>query len=97
MNPPAELDLGDETIARSVLALQREAYAVEAALIGSSGIPALTETLDELRAADETWLGASDAAGLSGAVSWRERPDGTIDIHRLVVAPRAFRRASHPS
>ena len=92
MNPPVELDLADEAIARSVLALQREAYAIEAALIGSDGIPALTETLEELRAADETWLGLADDGGLDGAVSWRELADGTVDIHRLVVATRAFRR-----
>lgn len=92
VNQPVELDLADEAIARSVLALQREAYAVEAGLIGSDGIPALTETLDELPAAGETWLGLSDVAGLAGAVSWRELEDGTVDIHRLVVAPRAFRQ-----
>jgi ribosomal protein S18 acetylase RimI-like enzyme len=84
------VDLDDE-IARDVLALQRAAYAVEAALIGSDGIPALTETLDQLREAGETWLGCLDAEGLSGAVAWQRLDDGTIDICRLVVAPRAFR------
>lgn len=89
---PVHLELADEAIARSVLALQREAYAVEAGLIGSDGIPALTETLDQLRAAGETWLGTFDLSGLAGAVAWRELDDGTVDICRLVVAPRAFRR-----
>lgn len=84
------LDL-DDGLARGVLALQREAYAVEAALIGSDGIPALTETLDQLREAGETWLGCFDGVGLSGAVAWRLLDDGTVDICRLVVAPRAFR------
>ena len=86
------LDLTDEAIARSVLALQRASYAVEAALIGSVDIPQLTETLEELRAAGLDWLGAFDETGLTGAVSWRFTDDGTVDIHRLVVAPRAFRR-----
>ncbi len=81
----------DERLARDVLDLQRRAYAVEAALIGSDGIPALTETLDELRDAGETWLGCFDTTGLSGAVAWRRLGDGSIDICRLVVAPRAFR------
>jgi len=89
---PVRLDLADEALARAVLELQREAYAVEAALIGSDGIPALDETLDELRAADESWLGVLDDDGPAGALSWRELDDGTVDIHRLVVAPRAFRR-----
>lgn len=92
VNPPVPLDLADEAIARSVLALQRESYAVEAALIGSDGIPQLTETLEELRAAGLVWLGTFDEAGLTGAVSWKILDDGTVDIHRLVVAPRAFRR-----
>jgi len=92
VSPAVPLDLADEVTARSVLALQREAYAVEASLIGSDGIPALTETLAELRDAGESWLGVSDADGLVGAVSWRELGDGTVDIHRMVVAPRAFRR-----
>jgi len=89
---PVLLDLADEAIARSVLALQREAYAVEAELIGSDGIPQLTETLERLQAAGLDWLGTFDEDGLTGAVSWKVLDDGTIDIHRLIVAPRAFRR-----
>ena len=91
-NQPVPLDLADEAIARSVLALQRESYAVEAALIGSDEIPQLTETLDGLRAAGLDWLGTFDEGGLTGAVSWKILGNGTVDIHRLVVAPRAFRR-----
>lgn len=86
------LDLADEAIAGSVLALQRASYAVEAALIADDRIPMLTETLDDLRAAGLDWLGAFDDASLTGAVSWTVLDDGTVDIHRLVVAPRAFRR-----
>ena len=89
---PARLDLADEVIARSVLALQRESYAVEAELIASHGIPQLTETLEELQSAGLDWLGTFDETGLTGAVSWTILDDGTVDIHRLVVAPRSFRR-----
>jgi ribosomal protein S18 acetylase RimI-like enzyme len=89
---PVDLDLADEGIARSVLALQREAYAVEAELIASDGIPQLTEKLGELQGAGLDWLGTFDEVGLTGAVSWKVLDDGTVDIHRLVVAPRAFRR-----
>jgi ribosomal protein S18 acetylase RimI-like enzyme len=81
----------DDDLAREVLALQRAAYAVEAALIGSDGIPALTETLEHLRDTGETWLGLFDASGLCGAVAWQRLDDDTIDICRLIVAPRAFR------
>ena len=89
---PVVLDLADVSIARSVLALQRESYAVEAALIGSDGIPQLTETLEELRAAGLDWLGTFDETGLTGAVAWTLLDGRTLDIHRLVVTPRAFRR-----
>jgi ribosomal protein S18 acetylase RimI-like enzyme len=89
---PVLLDLSDEAIARSVLELQRESYAVEAGLIGSDGIPQLTETLEELRAAGLDWLSTFDEAGLTGAVAWQLLDDGTVDIHRLIVAPWAFRR-----
>jgi ribosomal protein S18 acetylase RimI-like enzyme len=88
----SRLDLAADAVARAVLALQRESYAVEASLIGDDRIPQLTETLDEVRAAGLDWLGASDADGLTGAIAWRVLDDGTVDIHRLVVAPRAFRR-----
>ena len=89
---PATLDLAaDDGLARDVLRLQRAAYAVEAARIGSDGIPALTETLEALRDAGEAWLGCHDRAGLVGAVAWQVLDDGTVDICRLVVAPRAFR------
>jgi ribosomal protein S18 acetylase RimI-like enzyme len=85
-------DLAGEEIAQAVLALQRESYAVEAALIGDDRIPPLTETLIELRAAGLEWLGATDVDGLAGAVAWEILADGTVDIHRLMVSPRAFRR-----
>ena len=88
----ARLDLANEAIARSVLDLQRVSYAIEAALIGDDRIPPLSETLADLREAGLDWLGASDDSGLAGAVAWRELDDGTVDIYRLVVAPRAFRR-----
>ncbi len=88
------LDVDDDETANAVLALQRAAYAVEAGLIGSDGIPALTETLQQLRNADESWFGALDpeTGRLVGAVAWRELADGTVDICRLVVAPEAFRQ-----
>jgi len=94
VSEPVLLDLADEGIARSVLALQREAYAVEAELIAADGIPQLTETLGELQAAGLDWLGTFDETGLTGAASWKVLDDGTVDIHRLVVAPRAFRRGT---
>jgi ribosomal protein S18 acetylase RimI-like enzyme len=85
------LDIADSNTASAVLELQRRAYRVEADLIGSDGIPPLWETLDEVRACGEEFLGAVLDGGLAGAISWRF-DEGTLDIHRLVVDPDRFRR-----
>lgn len=82
---------GDAVLAAELLGLQRAAYAVEAELLGTDRIPPLHEGLDELRAAPLRWLGAVDDIGLAGAVAWSVIPEG-INLERLVVAPRAFRR-----
>jgi ribosomal protein S18 acetylase RimI-like enzyme len=86
------LDLADPAALQQLWELQRAAYAVEAGLIGFDGIPPLRETLQELRDCGEAFLGVSDEAGLAGAVSWTRLPDGTLDICRLVVHPRAHRQ-----
>lgn len=73
-----------------LFAVQRAAYLVEAALIGSDAIPALHETAHSLVAAELTWFGCRDDAGLLGAAAISETA-GVVDVERLVVAPRAFR------
>jgi ribosomal protein S18 acetylase RimI-like enzyme len=89
---PRRLDLSDPDTLRRLRDLQYAAYAVEARLIGFDGIPALHESLEELRDCGESFLGLDDEAGLVGAVSWVRRQDGTLEICRLMVHPRAFRR-----
>jgi ribosomal protein S18 acetylase RimI-like enzyme len=85
------LDLADASVAARVLDLQRRSYEVEARLIGSDRIPPLHESLEELQACGETFLGAYVEGRLAAVVSWRF--DGaTIDLHRLAVLPDFFRR-----
>jgi ribosomal protein S18 acetylase RimI-like enzyme len=85
------LDLADASVAARVLELQRRSYEVEARLIGSDRIPPLHESLEELQACGETFLGAYVEGRLAAVVSWRF--DGaTIDLHRLAVQPDFFRR-----
>ena len=84
------LDVTDRPVAAEVLALQRRAYRIEADLIGSDGIPPLTETLEELRTSGEIFLGAFVDDDLAGAISWRLQGE-TLDVHRLVVDPGRFR------
>jgi hypothetical protein len=74
--PPSEvdvrpLDLADAGIAARVLELQRRSYAVEARLIGSDRIPPLHESLEELQACGETFLGAYVDDRLAAVVSWK--------------------------
>jgi GNAT superfamily N-acetyltransferase len=84
------LDLTDPATASELLDLQRRAYRVEAGLIGSTEIPSLHESLEELQDCGETFLGAFVVDRLAGCVSWKF--DGeTIDLHRLVVDPPHFR------
>jgi ribosomal protein S18 acetylase RimI-like enzyme len=86
----AELDLGDAATLERLVALQRAAYAVEAELIGARELPPMRETPEQLRRTGETFLGARRDGRLVGAVSY-ERDGATVDIHRLVVDPAAFR------
>ncbi|MDV9200249.1 GNAT family N-acetyltransferase [Streptomyces sp. Wh19] len=69
-----------------------EFYAVEARLIGFDGIPPLHESLEQLRACDESFLGVRDELRLVGAVAWTRLSNGALDICRLVVHPVAHRR-----
>jgi ribosomal protein S18 acetylase RimI-like enzyme len=84
------LQITDPAVASTVLDVQRRSYRVEAELIGSHALPPLTETIEELRASGERFLGALVDDRLAGFVSWKF--DGkTIDIHRLAVDPDFFR------
>ncbi len=89
----APLDLAAPGLADELVALQRAGYRVEADLIGAASLPVLHETAAQLRDSGETFLGARLAGGrLAGAVSYKRLADGSVDIHRLVVDPAAFRR-----
>ena len=84
------LDLGDDATLRRLVALQRASYAVEAALIGAESLPPMSEGPEELRASGETFLGAREDRDIAGAVAYKRTGD-TVDIHRLMVDPAAFR------
>jgi ribosomal protein S18 acetylase RimI-like enzyme len=88
----APLDLADPATAEALVAVQRAAYRVEAELLGTDDLPPLRERPADLRASGERFLGAWLDGRLVGAVSWKEDPRGTVDIHRLAVDPGAFRR-----
>lgn len=90
----SELDVADTRTAAGVHQVGRRSYAVEAELIGFEGIPALTETLDEMQAQPLRWLGMVTHDGrIAAFVAWRRLAgeDG-IDIDRVCVDPEWFRR-----
>ncbi|TKC16278.1 GNAT family N-acetyltransferase [Robertmurraya kyonggiensis] len=74
-----------------VLRLQRQAYKVEAAYIGTYDIPPLKETLEELLNSRETFIGYFVDDTLAGILSYKFKK-GVIDIHRVMVHPAFFRR-----
>ncbi|MFA9428838.1 GNAT family N-acetyltransferase [Egicoccus sp. AB-alg2] len=78
-------------VAARLVDLQRLAYAQEAALVGSSAIPPLHETVAELIAADLVVLGIEDATGPVAALGYRVR-DTVLDIDRLAVRPDRARQ-----
>ncbi|MBA3824856.1 MAG: GNAT family N-acetyltransferase [Ktedonobacterales bacterium] len=85
------LDLRDEALAARLLAMQQEAYAIEAAMIGLWEIPPLTESLAELRASHEHFTGYFVGEVLAGAVA-TERAGDVVEVSRLIVLPAFFRR-----
>jgi ribosomal protein S18 acetylase RimI-like enzyme len=87
----APLDLEDDATLQRLVAVQRAGYRVEADLIGAISLPPLHETPEQLRASGERFLGAYLDGELAGAISYK-RDGATVDIHRLVVHPDAFRR-----
>lgn len=85
------LDLQDDVLVTRLIAIQQAAYRIEAALIEFDGIPALTETADDIRASQEIFDGYFVENTLAGVVSYALEGQ-TIDIGRLVVHPDYFRR-----
>ncbi|MBB5802431.1 ribosomal protein S18 acetylase RimI-like enzyme [Saccharothrix ecbatanensis] len=84
------LDLTDDTTAEAVHRIALLSYAVEAELIGSTGIPALHESVDDIRRLPLRWLGGYVDGELVAFVGYA-KVDGVLDIDRLCVAPSHFR------
>lgn len=85
------LDLSDRGTAERVLEIQRAAYAMEAALVGSDSIPPLHESLEQLQMQPLEWLGVVEAGVIVGAMAITGE-GRACDIDRLVVDPARQRR-----
>jgi len=85
------LNFADDALAERALTIQKRAYRIEADLIGFEGIPQLHESVTDLRASEETFIGYWLDQTLVGMLGY-EQADTTLTIARLVVDPDYFRR-----
>ena len=85
------IDIALQPEALRVLELQRVSYQIEADLIGSSLIPPLHETLEELQLGGEIFHGWFEADRLLGFIA-HKLEDQMLDVHRVAVHPDGFRR-----
>jgi ribosomal protein S18 acetylase RimI-like enzyme len=85
------LNLKDRRLVERLIALEYDAYMVEAELMGLKDLPPMHETAASLQASRETFWGSFDGPELVGVLSATENGDQT-EICRLMVAPSHFRR-----
>lgn len=95
LSGPCVLRHRDPGCARALVHLQRSAYRVEADLIGSDSIPQLHETADDVTKLELTFLGFVDGGAPVAALGYHVLGD-VLDVDRLVVDPRWFRRGLAP-
>jgi GNAT superfamily N-acetyltransferase len=85
------LDHRESETARAIVALQKPAYAVEAALIGYDKMPGLLELPADVAALDLTLLGAFEGGILVGVLGY-QRIEDLVDVDRVAVSTAHFRK-----
>ena len=85
------LDHRELETARTIVALQKPSYAVEAALIGYDQMPGLIESPADVAALDLTMLGAFDEGQLAGILGYQRIAD-VVDLDRVAASTAHFRR-----
>ncbi|MFJ7935376.1 GNAT family N-acetyltransferase [Sporosarcina sp. NPDC096371] len=86
-----KIDVTNQKIAEEVLSVQLASYKVEAELIDCYDIPPLRDTVSTLQRCGETFYGYYVDGELGGVISVKIEGD-IIDIHRLMVHPKHFRK-----
>ncbi len=96
MGTGPRIELVDHTellIARQLHAVQMVAYAQEAKLLGAVYFPPLERTVEEVRAAAESFVAAFIGNELVGAVSvWPDSEGIGMNVASLVVSPHCQRQ-----
>jgi ribosomal protein S18 acetylase RimI-like enzyme len=85
------LDQHDPATAARIVAVQHAAYRVEADLIGFDGIPPLHDDVDAVALLELMLLGVIEEGEIAALIGYR-RLGPRVDIDRLAVHPRFFRR-----
>lgn len=85
------MDITNPEISKEVLNIQIPSYKVEAEIICFYDIPPLKDTAELLQQCGETFYGYYLNKELGGAISIKA-DKGVIDIHRLMVHPKHFRK-----
>jgi len=86
-----KIDMTNPILAQEVLHIQLLSYKVEAEIIDFYEIPPLKDTVDTLQQCGETFFGYFINEELCGVISITAE-NGVIDIHRLFVHPKHFRK-----
>ena len=87
----ALLDQRDPLIAEQIYQLQQVSYTVESDLIAYPDFPPLAVTAQEIQKEPDTFLSYREGVILVGVLSFSQTP-ALLDIGRLIVHPRYFRR-----
>lgn len=86
-----KIDITNPVVSQEVLNIQIPSYNVEAKIIDFYDIPPLKDTVQSLQQCGETFFGYYLNKELCGVISIKT--DGRIiDIHRLMVHPKHFRK-----
>ena len=86
-----KIDITNPDISKEVLNIQILSYNVEAKIIDFYDIPPLKDTVQSLQQCGETFYGYYLNKELCGVISIKVE-DRVIDIHRLMVHPKHFRK-----
>jgi ribosomal protein S18 acetylase RimI-like enzyme len=86
-----KIDITNRKFAEEVLNIQIPSYKAEAEIIDFYEIPPLKDTVETLQQCRETFFGYYISEELCGAISIKVEND-VMDIHRLIVHPKYFRK-----
>ena len=92
-SPVVQLDQTDSPIARQIYTILRQAYLVEARLVGIEKFPPLERTLSQIEESPSIFFGYRYHATLVAIAEVEVEEAGSINIASLAVDPAYFRRS----